>query len=145
MECLCFPILFQYYGNSIAPILLIVCISGSRKICKKSLSLECFCSPILFPYYRNTLTPCFWDNNIDVKTNTIFYFQSHFQSRFYVKLFIKKLTYKPISTFQIPLPWKYGSMEVYTVQKKEQCLLQKCCNFCNNPLNMAVGIRLKHI
>ena len=141
---MCFPILFQYYGNSIAPILVIVCISGSRKICKKSLPLECFCSLILFPYkytYPMFLGQYYWCKN---EYNFLFPIP-FFQSRFYVKLFIKKLNYKPIPTFQIPLPLKYGSMEVYTVQKKEQCLLQKCCNFCNNPLNMAVGIRLKHI
>ena len=37
----------------------------------------------------------------------------------------------------------HRSIEISTVQKSKQCLLQQCFNVCNIPVNMAIEIRLK--
>ena len=81
LKCLCFPILFPYYGNPLLWIIRImdfcfqqkipylfltvrvhfshilgtVCINATHEICKKPIALECLCFPILFPYYENSV------------------------------------------------------------------------------------------
>ena len=56
LECLCFPIPFPYYENSVSPCFCgIVWVSITREIdgcgiCKKPKPLEYLCFPIIFPY-----------------------------------------------------------------------------------------------
>ena len=54
---------FSYFSCAMqihfSHILEIVCISASRKIFEKPITLECLCFPIFFPYYGNSLFPCF--------------------------------------------------------------------------------------
>ena len=55
-----FPILFQYYGDSLCSCFGdCIWISASPEIFKNPINLKCLCFPILFPYYGNPLFPYF--------------------------------------------------------------------------------------
>ena len=110
LECLCFPIRFPYYENSVFPCYRI-CIGFyftrniithnfpvlshyshvfsfrncmdfcfSRNM-EEPLDLGMFCFLITFLHYWKWLSPCFGDNNADVKTNEKFFFLIPFPHR----------------------------------------------------------------
>ena len=93
---------------------------------KKSLTLECL---------------CFGDTITDVKTNKKSLPLISFHSNVYVKLFTKEVNlFSCWAQSNICISQNYRDN---TVQKRRQRLLQQRFNFCNIPMNMAIGIRLK--
>ena len=105
-----------------------------------------FVFPILFPNYRNSLFLCFGDNTTGMKTNKkMFISDPIFTQSITWNSLVTKLTYfvaEPnlTSTFQIPCN---KIMEISTVQRSRQCMLQQCFNIWNIPLKMAIGFCLK--
>ena len=71
------------------------------------------------------------------------YYWYHFHSNTYVKLFTKEVILSLSRTEDcISNPFCHRSMEIYTVWKSRQCLVQQCFNW-NITMNRTMGICLK--
>ena len=89
LECLCFPICFPFYENSVFPCYrnyMAFYFMQNRGVWNKK---KCFL--ITFLHYQKSLSPCVGENTTDVKTNEKFLFLIPFPHNIYVKFFTKEV------------------------------------------------------
>ena len=113
----------------------------------ETLDFWIFSFSTIVPYYQNSLSSCFGDNTTDVKTNI--FISDPIPTQISSKTFLLKLFNKKVNLFccwawsNISTPdlfRSYRSMEISTVQKSRQCLLQQSFNFCNILIYIYISI-----